>query len=562
MQNATIAIWTDRKAAERRWRFGLNVFESYAAEVLEHAGISYSSIQDGSELITHKPDIVIAALVNDDASTKEILKQYMDSGGTVISFAGMNEFAAIAGCTPHRVVENGYANVTYRNEKLLLRFIHAVTWAKQEDQPAADTSSGELFCGQPGGQSAGPLIQSFAVGKGRLIHWAVDLWGTIVKMQQGQAPVIRDGLPAPDGSAHVDDGILKADDQIAFHWDYDRQMTDSGIPYFHLPQADLWKELFVHQLISSVLETGKTLSFIGYWPDGIDQVATISHDSDHNQDAHAEVTLDLLKECDLKTTWCIIEPGYGEAVYLKVKEAGHELAFHYNALDADGGRWAESEFKRQFDWLLEACDEKTIVSNKNHYTRFEGFGELFEWCEKYGISSDQTRGPSKKGNVGFLFGTCHPYFPIAWATERNRMYNVLEISFLTQDLELGHLADNQVIEPFLDGVKKVNGVAHFLYHQIHIHNKESVRDSIRYLAATARSKGFVFWTASQINDWERYRRAMIIPGSDKASDVSSQKVEDANLRAVRWTPVHAGETADSIMFGISCKKTVLASDKN
>src|SRR5690606_27671477 len=124
------------------------------------------------------------------------------------------------------------------------------------------------------------------------------------------------------------------------------------------------------------------------------------HDSDINKDDHAYTTLELLQEVGLQTTWCMLEPGYSKPIYEQVKAAGHELAFHYNGLEAQKGIWSEEEFARQLQWLKDAADIQEVTSNKNHYTRFEGWDELFAWCEKYGIAADQTRGPSKKGNVG------------------------------------------------------------------------------------------------------------------------------------------------------------------
>src|SRR5690606_23770950 len=110
------------------------------------------------------------------------------------------------------------------------------------------------------------------------------------------------------------------------------------------------------------------------------------------------------------------------------------------------------------NWFKTTSGLAQIASNKNHLTRVEGWGELFRWCEANGIASDQTRGNSKRGNIGYLFGTCHPYFPIAWSDERNRFYDVLEISFLYGDFL--HV-DTSIIPPFLEQAIRVEGIAHF-----------------------------------------------------------------------------------------------------
>jgi hypothetical protein len=181
---------------------------------------------------------------------------------------------------------------------------------------------------------------------------------------------------------------------------------------------------------------------------------------------------------------------------------------------------------------------------------------LFRWCEACGIESDQTRGPSKKGNAGFLFGTCHPYFPIAWSDERNRLYDVLEIGFLTQDLP--QFTDTGIIVPLLEEVGKVRGVAHFLFHQGRIQRFPEVREAFRQLVREARERGYVFWTGKQINDWERARRTVRIIGATEDDSVilgGSALADEAAF----WRPLREGEQATpgdvvEMRFGVLCKR--------
>src|SRR5690606_10741509 len=105
------------------------------------------------------------------------------------------------------------------------------------------------------------------------------------------------GVPAPDGTAAVNDGVHKADDVAEMDWVHDRQLTPAGEPYFAHPYADLWKEVLVSHLLHTAAAQGLTLPFIDYWPDGVSQVALLSLDSDHTQDEEGTTTLDLLTEC-------------------------------------------------------------------------------------------------------------------------------------------------------------------------------------------------------------------------------------------------------------------------
>jgi|GEM_PF-661444 len=521
---AKVALLLDQDEARRRWRLGLNVFEAYAEEVLLQAGIPFRRIEAVDELDSDAGgyDIVVAALVGEEEQKANRLLAYMEQGGILVALANVNMLARRLGYGAAARADCGYACFGDAYDKAeAIRFLGAVPWqqlAEGRDDAELAEEFGHLRRERPDGVPAGAALQRFRIGAGWLERWAVDIAGTSVRMQQGMAPVLADGPPAPDGSAPLDEGLLKADDGFAMDWSYDRAVTDTGVPYFPHPYVDYWRELFAGRLIGIALERGLSVPVVDYWPAGIGQVAMLSHDSDLNGDANADAALKLLAECGVRSTWCMIEEGYSSDRYRAILADGHELALHYNAVDSDKGRWAEEEFVRQLRWFAEATGLPGAVSNKNHFTRFEGWGELFAWCEKYGIKSDQTRGPSKKGNVGMLFGTCHPYFPIAWSTERNRIYDVVEIGFLTQDLDLSERwPDSSVIVPFLDRVQSVSGVAHFLVHQIHIGSHASVRDSMRKIVSEARKRNFTFLTGKQVNDWQRARRAYVASLYDRIS---------------------------------------------
>lgn len=588
MRMANIGVYVNERQAQESWAGGCNVFSIFISEMLNHFGVRCRTIPDIRPEWLRNIDVVIVGSEEGNEQTMSRLWQYVEQGGIVISYGGIPSWASRLGCSPAGSSAPGYARLDERSAgHVPMRYLRANPWSAPGGMAAHSNgmgvrssgtaacsngmaalpvveaaASGELHEGSPDGRPLGPALQSWRIGKGRIERWAVDIPATIVMLQQGSKPIREDGEPAPDGTANVRDGILKADDVMEMDWTLDRRATPTGAAYFAYAYADRWKEIGFAHLVSSAAKHGLSIPFLDYWPDGVRAVATVSHDSDFNQDEHAYAALALLEELNICSTWCMLVPGYSQAVYEQATAAGHELAFHFNALHLENREWSEAEFAAQLQYIRDRT-RAAVVSNKNHYTRMQGWGELFRWCETHGIACDQTRGPSKKGNVGFLFGTCHPYFPIAWADEGNRMYDVLELGMLTQDLNVNeHTSDPSIIRPLLEEVGQVRGVAHFLFHQNHIYTKESVRNAFREFVREARAMGFAFWTSQQINRWVRAKRGIVIKEVDANGDIAAVG-EQAVDGAVVWIPVSGERSAPATAgverkFGVWCNRVVLS----
>lgn len=571
MRMAKLGVLFDQSAAGYRWRYGVDLFGIYIGEILSHRGIPFQWIDCAADVEKIQPDLLIVALAEDNKETNDQLWAYVERGGRLISYGGVPGLASRLGFTPGRALGAGYAHPVTAycdcGHDRLWRFLEGALWLPKETMEPEVQTAGSIRLHTPHGEEAGPLLIRTAVGHGRVERWAVDIPSTVVRFQQGSRPVVTDGVPAPDGTADVRDGVLKADDVMEMDWEWDRLHTETDVPFFAFPYADWWREQLTGHLLHVAAEAGLVLPFIGYWPDGVADVAMISHDSDGNEDVHAESTLSVLEQHDVRSTWCMLEPGYSQDIYEKVRAKGHELAFHYNAVHADNGFWDEAEFKRQFAWLTEALGpEDKVYTNKNHLTRVEGWGELFEWCEACGIESDQTRGPSKKGNLGFIYGTCRPYYPIARHDQHNRAYNVLQIGFLTPDMNQGRWGDSSLVEPLLTRVKEVHGVAHILFHQVHLHRLEAVRQALEKTVQAARRLGYQFWTGQEILAWEKRRRKAAVKGLSADGTVLCEGEGDsATAGMVVWLPLGTDADADAasegqteLHYGLRCRKQILA----
>jgi hypothetical protein len=142
------------------------------------------------------------------------------------------------------------------------------------------------------------------------------------------------------------------------------------------------------------------------------------------------------------------------------------------------------------------------ATNKNHYLRWENDTDIWDWCLKHGIQLDQSKGASKTGEAGYNFGTCHPYFPVRFD---GSVIDVLELATPTQDLVV--FAPEAIFEPLLASAKKSHGVLHLLFHPAHFHN-DAVPKAMSNAIRRGRQEGLEWWTARQINAWERARRTV------------------------------------------------------
>jgi hypothetical protein len=245
------------------------------------------------------------------------------------------------------------------------------------------------------------------------------------------------------------------------------------------------------------------LPVLWYWPRNLPAIAHMSHDTDNNEAPKGWHLLELLKRAEINTTWCVILPGYPKDLITAIHTAGHELAIHFDTM-TDGLEFSESQFERQWRGLLSLFEGNGPwpVTNKNHYLRWEGDMEFYDWCAKRGVKMDQSKGASKTGEAGYNFGSCHTYFPVRFNGE---VVDVLELATPTQDLHV--FAAEPLFDSLLATALRHHGVVHLLYHPAHT-SREDVGGSLVRVAAKAKQAGLEWWTGRQINEWERARRTV------------------------------------------------------
>jgi hypothetical protein len=373
-----------------------------------------------------------------------------------------------------------------------------------------------------------PAFTSRSIGSGTAAWIGFDLMKTVCLIQQGVA-VLRDGRPSPDSSGLINDGILKTDDGSVLDWQYDRDTAPDGTaPFYMHPIVDEMRILLARVLYDLQQQIGLSEAQTWFWPNGLTAIGHISHDTDGNVVELAETMLDKLAEAGVPSTWCTIAPGYPDSIYNRIQQDGHEIALHYNALGSEipESSWSERDYRYQLDYLQAQVPGYEIVSNKNHYLRWEGDTSFYHWCERSGVRIEQSKGGTKQGNKGFLFGTCHPNVPVSSPAENNRRFNVISLPTLAWDPPIPIRCTADEAKLLLLRSKDVYGVAHFLFHPGAILNGTDTMkagDFMVELCKYGRELGLEWWTSEAIDRWVRTRRNVRVETAEDEITVESDE---------------------------------------
>jgi len=490
-------------------------YPTYIHEILKHAGLCYSSI-DIDDISDSLDDVKLLLTIGEyelPDETADRLRSWIQDGGAWVSVGGVCGLADIFGvqpelpsysCKPVKISTLGEGYLNFDNNKhpiidhlsIPLHFFNGISVIADD----AEVIAKALDAHQRVTSHAG--VTERAYGKGRCVLIAPDITGSVVRIQQGVG-ITRDGISSPDGTAPVCDTVLKSDDGAVLDWIFDREPVP-GVPGYRTflqPIADQLRELLIRSILYMASQIDLAIPVLWLYPRNLPAIAHLSHDTDNNNVENAQRMLEVLDESGIRSTWCVIIPGYPEQIIDDIRKSGHELAMHYDAM-TDVTSWSEEEFDKQWMELVDLFGGKKPTTNKNHFLRWEGDVEFYEWCERHGIMLDQSKGASKTGETGFNFGTCQVYFPVDFS---GKALDVLELPTLTQDLVV--TAPPEIVQPLIAAALKHHGIFHTLFHPAHI-LKEGMSDVLQNVISDAKSAGLEWLTAEEINSWERARRSI------------------------------------------------------
>jgi len=486
-------------------------YTGVVSQTLRHYGVPYAEIApEGLEAALPAIAVLITVGETADADLMKSVAGWVEQGGILIAVGGASGRPDLFGVSREApaysswggslgMTGEGYLAVDGAHPVTdhVRKPLHFFNGGAFRPEPDARVLAWALDAHQRETSERAAVVET-SRGKGRCLLVAPDVPGAIVRIRQGIA-VHHDGVPAPDGTGPICDEVLKSGDGGVLDWAFDRDDVD-GVPGFRAflePVADRWAELLVRAVLWGASTAGVRLPLLWLYPRNLPALALLTHDSDGNDPTKAQSLLRVLEQARLRSTWCVMDPGYPPETVSAILAARHEPAFHYDAM-SDGTAWSSQEFARQYRRIADHFGAAP-VTNKNHYLRWEGDLEGFEWCIAHGIRVDQSKGASKTGEAGFNFGSCHPYRPVR---RNGAELPILEIPTPTQDLIV--FAPPAIARELQKAVLTCHGIHHLLFHPAHIETA-GVAEALIEAVDHARAAGMEWWTAVQVADWEEAR---------------------------------------------------------
>ena len=509
----------------------------YIREILAHAGVPYSEAARPLVDLDGYRVVLLPWHLQLSEAERRLLAGFVESGGALIGLGGLSGLDDVFGAVDRGGMADGYLQVTAKDHPVTAGFKSSLHCFGGRRIKAVNGTALARVMGASDG------VVEHRTGAGLAIAVGPDVVRTIVHIQQGHP------IPPASGPTRID--VIKG---LALDLDRDR----SPVPgeeenlVFMEPIADEFRALIIKTILYACLELGVSLPVLWYWPDNLPAIAHMSHDSDGGDEALGWSLLRLTQEVDARTTWCIMAGHYQPAFYRAIQDCGSEVALHYDAQtyqtasddqkpDVAHLKWGYSELAGQLKTVTQAAG-RPVTTNKNHTLRWQGRLEFFRWCERAGITLEQSRGPNTPYTNGFPFGGCHPWFPIEDESPGGPPIDVLEVNLTVQDIH--KRCSTRLAHCFAERAYRHHGIAHFLFHPAHVW-EPAVRGGLREIVGYTRDKGMPWWTAAQIDAWERARRTVRFGLRENgAYEVSA----DADLKgATVLVPAREGDTQGDVV---------------
>lgn len=465
-------------------------------ETLEHAGVRAEILAEWtpSEILrTHV--LLLCGRGTLNSAQAHAVTAWVEAGGCLVVSGGTWGLETLLGLKPDSAVHRsvGYARPLgedrlWPDHAPRAKFFGGTTVGIATAQPIAEV----------GGN---PIVTRARHGKGLTIFVGFHLGQTFNQMVLGRSVEV-DGIGSADGTAALDDGILRAEDGHVLDFDDDRATVEgSDVPFFGEAHADIVRDVWSHAIWNAIDASGQSAPCLWYWPNSANAVAMLTCDT---QDFEVDRVINLQRMLQMfgcQATWMVAMPGYAADVYRALRAMEHEVGLLFQIEDNTKG-WHEERLKIQLTNLSRLASWPYMSTVRIEDGQWRGWQQFYDFCEAAGARVSLNKMGRQPGTSGFLFGTCHPFFPVKRDGKESL---VCEIP--GQLWAPGIQAPEQVGAAMVERVDQRSGLLQIAM------RPESIADgaasmSLRRILALCKERRVQFVKPDEISRFERSRRQM------------------------------------------------------
>lgn len=379
-------------------------YAPYYKEALDHAGLRHEVIQRPALADLGRIDVLLLAgygSLSEAYSTA--IAAWVRQGGVLVCSGGTWDLGPLLGlaepfrhCT-NEVIYPAGEHRQWSSGAPHARFFGGEVTNVAGSQPIASTKDGKIAIGKK------------KAGKGFAYFVGPHVGQTIALMQLGHS-VECDGIGPSDGSARLDDGLLRAEDGTNLDFREDRLEIEGCAPFFAYPHADVIREIWIRTILAATDDAGSSALLTWHWPRGSEATAMLSLDCESFDAERVHKVHRLLSMYGSRAVWMIALPGYPLDVYRALRSWEHEVGLIFVTDDAGG--WHEEKLKIQHVAVSRNAAAPAMVSARPLDGKWRGYVNFYDLAENGGARLSLSKGGRQPGTSGFLFGTSHPFFPI------------------------------------------------------------------------------------------------------------------------------------------------------
>ncbi len=489
-------------------------YSPWLREALEHSGLVVDYIDEkGLEnLLPYHCLILLGNGTLPAERLKQITEWSQRVGGSIVCTSGTWGLDRELGVDPRpdlprysrmTMVPTDPSARTWNEGAKAVQFIGGVRCVPHGVDVLAKTPQGE------------PLITR----KGLAFYFGPHIGQTMSLLMMGRA-VANDMIGPGDGTVVMENGKLQSEDGTNLRFAEDRERPDGcPVPVFLQPHVDFLRDIWMRVIMEAIEAARATPLLLWHLPNNANAAISFSIDADSLTADHVRTIAGGLAKFGLPAAWMVPPPGYGQDMYRAFRKWDHETALLFST---DGESMSEDQMKIQNLTIARAAGLPGVTSVRTNDGHWHGLTRFYEISELAGAKLSLSKGGRQPGTSGFLFGSCHMFFPIR---RNGKPFAIAELPYVA--FRPGVVTPDSAIPALIERVSQVHGCFHVVQTASGV-SEGNFEVSLQQMLMAARNARLINITPEQLFQYEKARRHLRI----RAGEDSLHLVSDHAIRGL------------------------------